>query len=99
MGLSITWWFTPHHVRIRTAEFNTRAAESNFYYYQESLQNQLQQAIRQSIIYKSSLDAYLNFSLKNADLILKQAQIAFKEGEIGYTEYLLGIKNAISIKE
>jgi heavy metal efflux system protein len=99
LGLSIPLWFGPHHARIRAAEFNTRAAESNFHYYQESLQNQIDQAIRQSITYKGNLDTYLNFSLKNADLILKQAQTAFKEGEIGYTEYLLGIRNAINIKE
>lgn len=99
LGLSIPLWFAPHQARIRAAEFNNRAAESNFYYFQESLQNQLQQAVRQSIIYKSNLDAYLNFSLKNADLILMQAQIAFKEGEIDYAEYLFGIKNAINIKE
>ena len=49
--------------------------------------------------HKNNLDYYLRSSLPNAHLILKQAQVAFQQGEIGYPEYLLGIRNAITIKE
>jgi cobalt-zinc-cadmium resistance protein CzcA len=99
IGVSIPLWLAPHQARVRAAEFNKRAVESNFEYFQQSLQSQLQQALEQLATYKNSLDYYLGAALPNADLILKQAQIAFREGEIDYAEYLLGIRNGISIKE
>ena len=98
-GISLPLWFAPHQARVRSAEFNKRAAESNFYYYQTSLQGQLQHAIQQLSTNKSSLDYYTTSGLPNSDLILKQAQVAFREGEIGYTEYLLGVRNAMNIQE
>ena len=99
IGLSIPLWYGPHDGRVRSAELNRRASESNLNYYQQSLQNQLQQASQLLQAHKSNLDYYLRSSLPNADLILKQAQVAFQQGEIGYPEYLLGIRNAITIKE
>ena len=99
VGLSIPLWYGPHDARIRSAEFSKRASESNFNYYQQSLQNQIQRSREMVKVHKSNLDYYLSSSLPNADLILKQAQIAFQQGEIGYPEYLLGIRNAIAINE
>ena len=99
VGLSIPLWYGPHDGRVRSAELNRRASESNLNYYHQSLQNQLQQASQMLQAHKNNLDYYLSSSLPNADLILKQAQIAFQQGEIGYPEYLLGIRNAIAIKE
>jgi len=99
VGLSIPLWFAPHDGRVRSAELARRASESNLDYYEQSLQNQLQQASQLLQVHKNNLDYYLRSSLPNADLILKQAQVAFQQGEIGYPEYLLGIRNAISIKE
>ena len=99
IGLSIPLWFAPHDGRVRSAELARRASEINLSYYEQSLQNQLQQATQMMHAHKNNLDYYLRSSLPNADLILKQAQIAFQQGEIGYPEYLLGIRNAITIKE
>jgi len=99
VGLSIPLWYGPHDARIRSAEFSKRASESNFNYYQQSLQNQLERSREMVKVHKSNLEYYLSSSLPNADLILRQAQIAFQQGEIGYPEYLLGIRNAIAINE
>jgi cobalt-zinc-cadmium resistance protein CzcA len=100
VGVSLPLWFAPHHARIRAAEFTQRATESKFRYYQTSIQGQLRRAIQQLTNNKNSLDYYYNSSaLINSDLILKQSQTAYKEGEIGYAEYLLGIRNAINIRE
>jgi heavy metal efflux system protein len=99
VGLSIPLWYAPHNARVRSAEFNKRASESSLDYYQQSLRNQVQQASQMFHAHKSNLEYYLSSSLPNADLILRQAQIAFQQGEIGYPEYLLGIRNAIAIKE
>jgi outer membrane protein TolC len=99
IGLAIPLWYAPHDARVRSAESARRASESNLNYYEQSLQNQLQQVSQLLLAHKNNLDYYLRSSLPNADLILKQAQVAFQQGEIGYPEYLLGIRNAITIKE
>jgi cobalt-zinc-cadmium resistance protein CzcA len=99
LGLSLPLWFAPHQARIKSAEMNRKAAEHTFEYYQTSLQGQLSHAYRQVTMLSSSLDYYTTSGMPNANRILKQAQVAFREGEIGYAEYLLGIRNALSIKE
>ncbi len=99
LGLSIPLWFIPHQAKVKAASFNQQAAQSNYQYYQNTLHGQLQQAAQQYIKNKNSLEYYRSSALPNAELILKQSQIAFRGGEIGYAEYLLGVRNAIGIKE
>ncbi len=99
VGLAIPLWFAPHQGRVKAAEFNKLAAQSNYEYYQISFQGQLQQASQQYTKNKSSLEYFNKSALPNADLILKQSQAAFRGGEIGYAEYLLSLRNAIGIKE
>lgn len=99
LGISIPLWFAPHQGRVKAASFNQQAAQSNYQYYQTTLLGQLQQAAQQYAKNKSSLEYYRSSAIPNAELILKQSQIAFRGGEIGYAEYLLGVRNAISIKE
>lgn len=99
VGLSVPLWFAPYKSRVRAAEFNRKVAESNYQYFVQTLEGQKQQAIQQYNVAKNSLDYYQTSALPNADLILKQSEAAFKGGEIGYAEYLMGLRNAISIKE
>jgi cobalt-zinc-cadmium resistance protein CzcA len=99
VGISLPLWFVPHQARIKSAEFKRKAAESNFAYFETSLQGQLLQAIQQLNADKISLDYYTASGLPNSDRIIKQSQVAFREGEVDYAEYLLGIRNAISIQE
>jgi cobalt-zinc-cadmium resistance protein CzcA len=48
---------------------------------------------------RSSLDYYQSSALVNAQLILTQSQAAFRGGEINYAEYLMGLRNALSVQE
>ncbi|MBL7870978.1 MAG: TolC family protein [Cyclobacteriaceae bacterium] len=99
VGVSIPLWFIPHQGRVKAAEFNRQAAESNYTNQQKIIQGQSQQAAQLYGKNRNSLEYYRSSALPNAELILKQSQIAFRGGEIGYAEYLLGVRNAISIKE
>lgn len=99
LGISIPIWFAPHQGRVKAAEFKKQEAQSNYQYFQSNLRGQLQQATEQYAKNKSSLEYYRASALPNAELILKQSQIAFRRGEIDYAVYLLGVRNAISIKE
>jgi cobalt-zinc-cadmium resistance protein CzcA len=99
LGLSIPLWFAPYRSRVRAAEFSSKAAEHTYAYYAQTLEAQQQQAIMQYQVATNSLAYYRSSALPNADLILKQSQAAFRGGEIGYAEYLMGLRNAIAIKE
>jgi len=99
VGLSLPLWFVPHQARLKAAEFSKQTAQSNYRYHNLTVQGQFQQAAQQYEKNKNSLSYYHTSALPNADLILKQSQTSFKAGEIGYGEYLLGLRNAISIKE
>lgn len=99
IGLSIPLWFAPHQGRVKAAEFNKLAAQSNYDYFRTSLQGQLEQAAQQYVKNKNSLAYFNESALPNADLILKQSQAAFRGGEIGYAEFLLSLRNAIDIRE
>ncbi len=99
VGLSIPLWFVPQQGRVKAAEYNRQAAESNYQYYHKTLQGQYQQAMQEYTKNKNSLEYYTTSALPNAELILKQTLLAFSNGEIGYAEYLLGVQKAIAIKE
>jgi cobalt-zinc-cadmium resistance protein CzcA len=99
VGLAIPLWFVSHQGRVKSAEYNRQAAESNFQYHEKSLKDQYQQAYQNYLKNRNSLTYYKDSALPNAELILKQSQLAFKMGEIGYVEYLLVVHRAITIKE
>lgn len=99
VGVSIPLWFAPHAGRVKAAEYNRKAAESNYASEKLKMLSVLEQASQEFVKNKASLQYYQSSALPNADLILKQSQAGFRGGEIGYTEYLLGLRNAITIRE
>jgi len=99
VGISLPIWFVPHQGRVKAAEYNKQAAQNNYENYQHVLQGQLQQAAQQYAKNKNSLEYYRTSALPNANLILKQSQTAFKNGEVGYAEYLIGIRQALNLKD
>ncbi|WP_346659974.1 TolC family protein [Chryseolinea sp. H1M3-3] len=99
LGVSIPLWFGPAMGRIKASVYNKKATESNYEAYKKKLLIQMDQAIKEYQTYKASLNYYRSSALPNADLILKQSQAAFKGGEIEYSEFLLGLRNAIEIRE
>lgn len=99
VGISLPIWYRPQQGRIKAAEYNTSAAESSYRSHLLSLSSQREQARQIFQKNKNSLEYYKTSALPNADLILKQSQAGFRGGEIGYTEFLIGVRNAINIKE
>ena len=99
IGLSIPLWFKPHQARVKAAEYSKRAAESNLRYYEQTVQGQVGQVLHEIGMHKSTLQYYQDATLPNAERILGQSQISFRAGEIDFAEYLLEIRNAITIKE
>lgn len=99
VGVSMPLWFVPHRARAKAAAYRTKVAESNYDAYSQELRSQMEQAIQEFHKNKSNLDSFRDFSLPNAELILKQSEASFRGGEIGYAEFLLGLRSAIDIRE
>lgn len=99
VGLAIPLWFGPHLSRVRAAQYNKQAAETNYAYFRQTLESQQQQALQQYEAARNSLTYYKSSALVNAELILTQSQVAFQGGEINYTEYLIALRNAVSVNE
>jgi cobalt-zinc-cadmium resistance protein CzcA len=99
VGLSIPLWMAPYQGRVKAATFNKQSVQSQFEQTQIELQGQHSQAIQQLESNRSSLTYYTSSALPNANRILTQSSTAFKNGEISYAEYLMGLRNALSIKE
>jgi cobalt-zinc-cadmium resistance protein CzcA len=99
VGISLPLWFAPHRARIRASEFDKLASESRYHNARSTLLGQMRRAVEELGVTRNSLEYYTTSALPNAALILSQSQIAYKEGEIGYAEYLLGIRNAINIRD
>ncbi len=99
VGIALPIWFTPHQGRIKAAEYNRRIAENNYQSDRRVLASQLEQAFQSFQKNKSSIEYYKTSALPNADLIMKQSQAGFRGGDISYTEYLFGLRSAITIRE
>ena len=99
VGMSLPLWFASQHGRIKSAAFKVKVAEINYSANQLNLASQVEQAIQSIQKNRNSLNYYQSSALPNADLILKQSQAGFRGGDIGYTEYLLALRNALSIRE
>ena len=99
IGVGISILNSAGRARAKAAEVNKQIAGNHYELNQSVIQSQYQQAVQEYLKNKGSLDYYKTAALPNADLILKQTIASYSKGEIGYAEYLMGIKNAIGIKE
>lgn len=98
VGLAIPLWFVPHTAKIKAAELNKKAFESNYEQNQVALQNQYAQLVQEYFKSKNTLDYYEKSALPNADLIISQADKAFRNGNIAYMEYLHNVRTALNIR-
>lgn len=99
VGLALPLWFGPHRARIKAAAFTRLAAESKYSQIKEALRAQVSETSRQLLVQQRNLDYYTNTALPNSETMLHQSQIAFREGEIDYPEFLIALRNSISVKE
>ena len=99
VGIAIPLFYGSYKAKIKAAEVNKQIAATNYELNQTAIESQYRQAVQEYLKNRNSLEYYNTSALLNADLILKQTIASYSKGEIGYAEYLMGIKNAIGIKE
>jgi cobalt-zinc-cadmium resistance protein CzcA len=99
VGLALPIFFNAQQARVKAVGFNQNAIQSQYQQQRNIMASQWQQALHEYQKNNNSLQYYESSALVNAELILKQSSAALKQGEIGYAEYLLSVRNAITIKE
>ena len=99
VGVGIAIFNGTGKAKVKAAEVNKQIAGNNYELNQTEIKSKYQQAVLEYLKNKNSIAYYKTSALPNADLILKQTIASYSKGEIGYPEYLMGIKNAIGIKE
>lgn len=99
VGLAIPIWFGPHQGRVKAAEYRQKSTQQSFAASRLKLNTQVEQAFQSYSTLRNSLDYYKTTALPNAQIILQQVQVSYRNGEIGYAEYLIGLRNASSIRE
>ncbi|MET3114748.1 cobalt-zinc-cadmium resistance protein CzcA [Pedobacter sp. CG_S7] len=97
LGLSLPI-FSGAKAKVKAAAIHAQIAESDYLLQQNKLSRQYQQAIQAYLKHQRSLKYYKSAALANAELILKQVQLAYKSGDISFAEYLISVRNALSIR-
>ena len=99
LGLAIPLWSKPYQSRIRATALQRDAAAASYTATAVQLRSQYRQAVQDHKKYQSALTYYQSAALKNASLLIYQARTAFEKGESAFTEYLLALNQAASIRE
>jgi heavy metal efflux system protein len=99
VGLGLPLFFGAQQARVKAAGFNQQASSSQYQQQKNTLYGQWQQALLQYQKSKASLVHYETSAMPNADLIVKQASSAYRQGEIGAAEFLLQLRQVLSIQE
>ncbi|MGN6247307.1 MAG: TolC family protein [Ginsengibacter sp.] len=97
VGLAIPILGRSYSSRIKAAVTEKQIAKSQYDLFKINLQSQYQQALKEYLKNKKSIEYFENSALANANLILRQAQLAFQSGDIGYVEYLQALRTHTGI--
>ena len=62
------------------------------------LQNQLQNAFQEYMLYLTQYNLYKTSSAQNAESIINTATLGFRSGEIGYIEYANALQTATDVQ-
>ena len=92
VGISIPLTFGANKSRIKSLDYQQKAAETDALWLEKQYQTAYSKSINE---YKQQLQEYQYFkdvALVNADEILKSAQLSYKTGESSYVEYLYALE-------
>lgn len=99
VGVAIPLWFKSHSSKIKAADLQQQIAQNEYELAEKQLDGSFKQSYAQYLKNFKSISYYRESALPNAELIIKQSQEAYRLGEIPYAEYLLNMRQALSIKE
>ncbi len=98
IGVGVPLFSRAYKARIDAEKIGVSVAQSQVAATQQKLQIQWQQAYREYIKYKQSLDYYQSSGLQLANEQIRVTQFAFSKGEIGYVEFIQNLSLATETK-
>jgi len=97
-GISVPLWITPGASKVKAAKLKQKAAQTDAENYSKSLAGNYGSLMLELNKNRNTIDYYEKQAVPEADLIITQATLSFKSGQIDYSEYLISLNRAISIK-
>lgn len=99
VGLTLPLWVAPQVAQVKAGEVAKQRTKSEYQQSKITWKAQTQEAYQQAVKFKTSLNYYTTTGLPMANLIQQQALQSFKQGEIGFSEFLINMNQALSIRE
>lgn len=98
VGLSIPVFFGAQATRIKAAGLGIAVERAQYDYYSQRVQTEVSIQRNECLNYRSTLDYYESYALKQASLLLEQASTSFSSGDISYSDYLRNASDALDIQ-
>lgn len=98
VGINIPLTFFSNDSKIKSIEIQKQSLQKDAENSKMILQNQLENAVRQYLLYLSKYNLYRASSGNNVDAIMNTATLGFKSGNISYIEYVNALESATDIQ-
>ena len=98
-GVSIPLWFAPNRAKTKAAKLKEQQTQTYAEYYSKSLQGNFRALMGEYAKYSNSIDYYEKQAIPEADLIIEQATRSYRAGAMDYTDYIISLSRALSIKQ
>jgi cobalt-zinc-cadmium resistance protein CzcA len=98
-GIAIPLWFVPYSAKSKAATIREEAARADAESYARSLSEAYRSLIDELNKFKTSVDYYEQQALPEAETIIDQSVRSYKAGAMDYTDYVLNLGRALSIKQ
>jgi cobalt-zinc-cadmium resistance protein CzcA len=98
-GIAVPLWFTPYSSKVKSAKLKHKISQIDAEYYNSQVQSNYNSLLGEFSKYDNSVSFYENQALPEANIIIDQSVRSYKSGALDYTEYILNLTRALSIKQ
>ena len=98
-GIAVPIWFVPYSAKAKAAKLKEKIAQTNAESYSKSISGSYRSLLLELSKNSNSVDYYERQAIPEADLIISQATKSYKAGAMDYSDYMLSLNRALSIKQ
>jgi cobalt-zinc-cadmium resistance protein CzcA len=98
-GIAVPIWFIPYSAKAKAYKLKEKIAQTDAESYSKSLSGNYRSLMLEFSKNSHSVDYYEKQAIPEADLIIEQATRSYKGGAMDYSDYILSLNRALSIKQ
>ena len=98
-GIAVPIWFVPYSAKAKAAKLKEKIAQTDAESYSKSLSGNYRSLMLEFSKNSNSVDYYEKQAIPEADLIIEQATRSYRGGAMDYSDYILSLNRALSIKQ